>query len=74
MKTIQASMPWDHLAIDLGTPLPMHTDGFDTLLVIVDVMTKFCILKCLKGKEMVGVAQACWEVRAFWYSVGSAVR
>lgn len=55
-------MPCDHLAMDLVTPLPMGNDGCDTVLVIVDMITKFAILKPLKGKEMVGVARSTWEV------------
>lgn len=66
LRSIEASMPWDHLAVDLVTPLPMSNDGYDTLLVIVDMMTKFAILKPLKGKEMVGVARATWEVLALF--------
>jgi len=44
----------------------MSTDGYDTMLVIVDVMTKYAILNCLKGKGMVEVARTTWEVLAIF--------
>lgn len=50
LKSIEASIPWDHVAIDLVTPLPVTSDGYDTMLVIVDLMTKYAIIKCLKCK------------------------
>ena len=64
MQTITADLPWDHIAIDLVTPLPLSEDGMDTLLVIVDVMTKFCVLRCLKGKGMTEIARSLPEVMA----------
>lgn len=62
--SIEASMPFEYPAIDLVTPLPMSADGYDTMLVIFDIMTKYAILKCLNGKTMVEVARATWEVLA----------
>ena len=35
-------------------------------LVIVNVMSKYAILKCLKEKEMVMLARAVWEVLGFF--------
>lgn len=37
MKIITASLLWDHIAIDLVTPLPQSDEGFDTLLVTCDI-------------------------------------
>ena len=62
IQAIRADLPWDHIAVDLVTPLPMTSNGEDTLLVIVDVMTKFAVLRCLKSKGMKGIAQSLWEV------------
>ena len=61
-RYITADLPWDHLSIDLVTPLPLSEGGMDTLLVIVNVMTKFCVLRCLKGKGMTEIARNLWEV------------
>jgi len=62
LKTITAALPWDHIAIDLVTPLPVSDDGMDTLLVVVDIMTRFVILRCLTSKEMSQIARHMWEV------------
>ncbi len=62
LRSITADLPWDHIAIDLVTPLPLSENGYDTLLVIVDIMTKFCILRCLSSKGMEKIAKAVWEV------------
>lgn len=61
-RSVVADLPWDHVAVDLVTPLPLSSEGYDTLLVVVDVMTKFCILRTLKGKSMKTIAQAFWEL------------
>lgn len=62
LKIISASLPWDHVAIDLVVNIPRSEDGKDTLLVIVDIMTKFAILRCLKGKSMAAISKSLWEV------------
>ncbi len=62
LQTNTASLPWDHIAVDLVTPLPVSKNGEDTLLVIVDIMSKFAILKSLKSKVMMDVARALLEV------------
>lgn len=64
LKAVSADLPWDHIAIDLVTPLPLSKNGEDTLLVTTDLFTKFTILRCLKGKGMTGIAQSIWEIMA----------
>ncbi len=66
MKSIMAKLPWDHVAVDLVTPLPMSKNGEDTLLVAVDIMSKFCILRTLKGKGMATIAATLWEIMAIF--------
>ena len=66
LKEITAELPWDHIAIDLVTPLPLTKNGEDTLLVVVDIMTKFAILRTLKGKGMEGIAKALWKIMSLF--------
>lgn len=58
LRSVVADLPWDHVAGDLVTPLPLSPEGCDTLLVVVDVMSKFFVLRNLKGKDMKTVASA----------------
>ncbi len=62
LKSITADMPWDHIAIDLITPLPESNSGMDTLLVVSDIMTRFTVLRCLMSKKMEGIARELWEI------------
>lgn len=62
LRSIVAELPWDHIAVDLVTPLPVSDSGCDTLLVVVDIMTKFAILRCTAGKDMVTIATQLWEI------------
>ena len=66
MQSITAELPWDHIAVDLVTPLPMTKSGEDTLLVITDIMTKFAVLRSLKGKGMAGITRSLWEVMSLF--------
>ena len=49
--SIDAAFPGEHFAMDLLTPLPMSSDGFNTCLVVVDIATRFCFLRPLSGKS-----------------------
>ncbi len=57
LKSVNAQMPWDHIAIDLVPPLPVSDTGMDTLLVVSDIMTKFVILRALSSKRMDVIAR-----------------
>jgi transposase InsO family protein len=35
---------WQYVSLDFVTDLPVCTDGFDTIMTVVDKLTKFCIL------------------------------
>jgi transposase InsO family protein len=61
LKSVEAALPWDHIAIDLVTSL-RAVDGFKFLLVVVDVFSRFTVLRALKDKTATSVARALWDV------------
>ena len=61
LKSINVLLPWDHIAIDTVVEVPVSTEGHDTLLVVVDMATRFVILKALKGKNANQIASALLE-------------
>jgi hypothetical protein len=62
LQSINALMPWDHIAIDLAGPFPTSPRGNNYLLVIVDVATRFVFLRCLRDKCAESVAQALFAL------------
>jgi transposase InsO family protein len=63
LRPVSATYPFDHIAIDLAGPFPNTTArGHNMILVMVDVATRFVILRPLKSKTMQDVARALWEV------------
>jgi hypothetical protein len=62
LKSIEADNPWDHIQIDLIGPLPISADGFQYILTVVDVMTGFTILRCLKNKTESDTARSLWSI------------
>jgi transposase InsO family protein len=61
LKTISAALPFDHVAIDLKQ-LPASAAGYNYILVIVDLCTRFVFLRPLKNKSMHSVSTALLEV------------
>ena len=57
LKTIQAMRPGDHWAIDTAGPLPTTSRGHHFALVMVDICTRFCILRPLPWKDAGHVAE-----------------
>ena len=55
LKSITASLPMDHVAVDLKE-LPKSDKGFVFILVIVDVASRFVFLHALENKEMETIA------------------
>jgi hypothetical protein len=51
-KSITADAPWDHVEIDLIGPLPTSVSGCSWVLTLVDVMTRYTLLRALKTKGM----------------------
>ena len=64
MSTIVAKRPWDHIAMDLIGLLKCSERGFVFILIIIDVLTRFVVLKPLRTKEAKEIAYALVEVFA----------
>ena len=62
LTPIVANQPFDHLAIDLAGPFTTSTDKQHWLLIIVDVHSRFVLLRTLPDKSSVEVAQALLKV------------
>ena len=64
MSTIVAKRPWDHIAMDLIGLLKCSERGFVFILIIIDVLTRFVVLKPLRTKEAKEIAYALVKVFA----------
>ena len=65
MRAIHATMPGEHLAIDLAVGLePSNRDDVH-ILVVVDVCTRFVFLHVLKDKTAAGVARYLFDLFCF---------
>lgn len=51
LRPIRSYIPGDHWAIDLAGPLTTSTRGNNYLLVMVDLCTRFCILRPIQDKQ-----------------------
>jgi hypothetical protein len=63
LTTITASLPFDHIAIDLAQPSGTSQDGNNFILVITDICTRFTILKAIPDKTALTVAR--WLYQTF---------
>ena len=61
LKAIHAELPFDHIAIDLKQ-LPESRNGYNYILVIVDICTRFVFLRELRNKEAMTVAKALMKL------------
>ena len=57
LTTISADLPFDHVSIDLLGPMPTTSDGYNYILVLVDVCSRFTILRALRDKSALSVAR-----------------
>lgn len=64
IKPISASLPWDHIAIDLAGPMDTSSDGNKFLFVLVDVFTRFVILRPIENKEAITIAKTLNQIFA----------
>ena len=63
LRSQQASLPFDQLGIDLII-MPEDQHGHTAVLVVIDKLTKFVILRPLKNKSMATVAPEMWKIFA----------
>jgi hypothetical protein len=59
---VLAQLPFDQIAMDLLEPLPTTGNGHNMVLLIVDISTRFIILKVLQTKKMEEIAATLLEV------------
>eukprot|EP00733_Pompholyxophrys_punicea_P000125 Pompholyxophrys_punicea_v1_NODE_19_length_5902_cov_21.503677.p1 type:complete len:734 gc:universal NODE_19_length_5902_cov_21.503677:2263-62(-) len=59
---ITANLPLDHLALDLLGPMPTSAEGFNYILVIVDICSRFVFLRSLVDKSASAVAHALFLI------------
>jgi len=62
LQPISASNPFDHVAIDLAGPFPTSHIGNHYLCVLVDVHTRFCILRAIPDKSMGTIASTLVDI------------
>ena len=55
---IIANQPLDHVAIDLAGPLPISKNQKTFIMVLVDVLTRYCVLTALPDKRMDTICEA----------------
>lgn len=51
LRPIRAYVPGDHWALDLAGPLTTTAKGNNYLLVLVDICTRYCILRAIPDKQ-----------------------
>ena len=62
--SISASLPMDHIAVDTIGPFPISSNGYNYVLIAVDIFTRFVFLKALKDKTAQSVASSLYEIFA----------
>ena len=61
LNPIHASLPFDHLAIDLAGPFPTSVHGRNFLLVITDIATRFTLLRAIPDKTALTIGTRLYE-------------
>ena len=62
LRSIHASLPFDHLQVDLITSFPKTGSGNQYILVVVDIFTGYVILRSLKDKSAKSISDSLWEI------------
>jgi hypothetical protein len=62
LRTISAALPFDHVAIDLFGPLTPSTNGSNYVLLLVDIATRFVILRPIMDKTAESVSRALYMI------------
>jgi transposase InsO family protein len=60
MQSVVAQYPFDHVAIDMAS-LPTN-EGFCAVFVLVDMSTRYTVLRAVQDKKAVTIARCLWEV------------
>ena len=64
LTPITASLPFDHIAMDLGQVITTSAAGSNFFLVVTDVCTRFTILRALPNKAALTVARELYKIVA----------
>jgi hypothetical protein len=56
LASLSAAEPWDHIVIDLIGPFITTEDGFNFVLIVVDVLTRFIVLRPIQSKSAEEIA------------------
>ena len=62
LTTISASLPFDHLAMDLGQISMTSQVGNNFILVVTDICTRFTILRAIPDKSAATVARYLYQI------------
>jgi transposase InsO family protein len=62
LTSITASLPMDHVAIDLAGPFPTSPTGMNYLFIMVDVATSFVWLRCVPNKSAAAIAEVLLSI------------
>jgi hypothetical protein len=62
LRTIDAKLPWDHLAIDLGQIKITSAAGSNFFLVVCDLCTRFLIIRSLPDKTAITIARVLYHL------------
>jgi hypothetical protein len=69
ISTTSASLPMDHIAMDFIGPFNTSVNGFNYILLVVDVLTRFVWLRPVKSKTAEEVA---WVLLCIFADFGAA--
>ena len=62
LNTITSNYPFEHIAIDLAGPFPTSFIGNNFLFVLIDIHSRFVLLKPIKNKTMEIIAETLIEL------------
>ena len=57
LTSILSTVPFDHVSVDLCGPLPVSNEGYLYVLVVVDVATRYVVLRPLRSKTALEAAE-----------------
>jgi hypothetical protein len=62
LRPITATLPWDHILMDIAGPFKTADGGYNYLLVFVDVATRFVVLRPLRTKTSSEIAEVMYKM------------
>ena len=60
------SKPFDQVSMDIIGPLPVTDNGNRYILCVIDLFSRFCVLKALPSKETTGIIDCLLEIFNYW--------